>query len=68
MFQALLGYVVILARIGCGRDIRQSKVEQERGYKREKRDVMLEWILFSWVFGSAFIFNVFYWSLERSAL
>ena len=72
MFQALISYVVILARIGYTKESKGSKVvvEENRmdGYRGEKREVMLECILFTWVFGSAFIFNVYYWTKERSVL
>ena len=72
VFQALISYVVILARIGY-KDYKGSKRSKTKenimdGYMGEKRDVMLECILFSWVFGSAFIFNLFYWTKKRSVL
>ena len=72
VFQALISYVVILARIGYKeyKESKRSKGKENRinGYMVEKRDVMLEWILFSWVFGSAFLFNLFYWTKKRSVL
>ena len=62
VFQALISYVVILARIGykeyMGSTGSKGKENRLGGYIGEKRDVMLEWILFSWVFGSAFCQNL----------
>ena len=72
VFQALISYVVILTRIGYKeyKGSKGSKGKENRvdGSMGEKRDVMLEWILFSWVFGSFFIFNLFYWTKKRSVL
>jgi hypothetical protein len=72
VFQALISYVIILAKLGCSKDKRGSKAEAEEikmnNYLQEKRDVLLEWILFSWGFCSAFIFNVYYWTKERSLM
>ena len=66
VFQALISYVIILTRIGY-KEYKESK-SRVVGNMVEKRDMMLELILFSWVFGSAFIFNLFYWTKERSNL
>ena len=72
VFQARISYVIILAKLGCSRNNRSAKVEEEEikmnSHLQEKINVMLEWILFSWVFGSAFIFNLYYSTKERDLM
>ena len=72
VFQALISYVIILARIGSRLNYKGSKVGEMKHKRsthvRERGDLVLEWILFSWVLGSAFVFNIYYWTKQRSAI
>ena len=65
VFQALVSYVLILVRVIIAKEKRSNnwKKNQEDVYNG-KRDLMLELILFSWVFGSALLFCVYYWTTE----
>ena len=74
VFQALLCYVIILFSL-CrstrtkvrplgGTLASQVNSEGEKG-SAERRDWMLETILFSWVLLTALIFNLVYWTKQR---
>ena len=68
VFQALVSYVLILARVIIAKEKRtgnwKKNQEDEDDVDYDKRDLMLELILFSWVFGSAILFCVYYWTTE----
>ena len=64
VFQALVSYVLILARVVIAKEKRTGNWNKNKSHEDDKRDIMLELILFSWVFGSALIFSVYYWTTE----
>ena len=64
VFQALVSYVLILARVIIAKEKRYNNWKKNQDVDNGKRDLMLELILFSWVFGSALLFCVYYWTTE----
>ena len=65
VFQALVSYVLILARVIIAKEKRSNNWKKsQEDVDNGKRDLMLELILFSWVFGSALLFCVYYWTTE----